>query len=250
MNIFQAIILGVVQGLTEFLPVSSSGHLVITQKLFGFGEPPIFFDILVHVATLSALLVFFLKDLKHLNNNLIKTIVIGSIPTMLIGLVLNQNKHALFNSLPIVGFGLIVTSIFLFSTYWLAEKNRLKISVLDALVVGTMQGLAIIPGISRSGATIVTSLWLGLRQDQAFRFSFLLSVPAIVGAQLLELKDISTLSINPLPLLIGFSAAFITGFFALSLLKSILTHNKLHLFGFYTLLVSLATLLVVRELFQ
>ena len=237
MTFIQAAILGLLQGITEFLPVSSSGHLVIAQKLFQLQEPPVFFDIVVHLGTLSAVVFFFRREILSLKKNMLRAIIFASIPTGIVGLALNTYKTELFNSLPIVSLGLLATSGLLLSSRKISSKSgKNRIGLAAAGAVGLMQGLAVIPGISRSGATIVTGLWAGLNRRQALAFSFLLSIPAIIAALLLQLKETQlTSSVSPTSFLIGFSAAALTGFLALKLLKKILIQKKLYLFAFYTI---------------
>ncbi|MBW2581632.1 MAG: undecaprenyl-diphosphate phosphatase [Deltaproteobacteria bacterium] len=205
MNILQALCLGVLQGITEFLPVSSSGHLALAQYLFGFREPQLFFDVAVHVATLMAVFVVFRADLLLMFTDCLRffsrtpsapptpastaegsgvrmavMILVGSLPTAVIGLLLRD----VFQRPAIVGLCLWITGFFLVWSRWSRQhrKHLDSPNVLDALVIGLAQGAAISPGVSRSGVTIVTGLLLGLRPETAFRFSFLLSIPAILGA--------------------------------------------------------------------
>lgn len=246
MTLIQAALLGLVQGLTEFLPVSSSGHLVILQKILGFTDPPIAFDVMVHSATLVAVVIFFWEEIVTANRNLIKAIVVGTLPTLVIGLTANNSSEMLFNNLTIVGIGLLSTTLLLYSTKWLHRRQQKKekyVSLKIAFVIGIAQGLAVIPGISRSGATIITGLWLGLKRQEAVRFAFLVSIPAIIGAQVLKLPEMvfsNQFSIGSS--LIGFLTAAISGWFALRLLKVIVETAKLHRFALYTLTLALLIL--------
>lgn len=243
MTHLQAILLGFIQGLTEFLPISSSGHLVITQKLLGFQNPPVFFDILLHLGTLLAVIIFFKKSILSINHVLLKAIILGTIPTGIIGLLLNPLTSTLFNSLQIVSSGLFITTLALFSLHFLKDKNIKTISLPTALLIGLAQGLAIIPGISRSGATITTGLWLGLSQSLAFSFSFLLSIPAILASLVLQFADITTISSIPLLIYsLGFLSSAISGFLALKLLRFLLKNKHLKYFALYTLFLSLLSL--------
>ena len=251
MTNIQALVLGAIQGLTEFLPVSSSGHLVLVQNLFKLIQPPVTFDILVHVATLFSVIVFFRQELFSLNQNTFKSIIIATIPTGIIGLFLNPFKDALFNSIPLVSMGLLITTILLISIKFLPRaKEIVNITTTQALLIGLAQGLAIIPGISRSGATIIAALWLGLGSTRAFTFSFLISIPAILAAQTLQLNDtrfdltqlLSTSS------LIGAFSALLVGLLALKLLKNTLIKKRLYLFAIYTATLSISSLLVASLL--
>lgn len=254
--------LGVAQGATEFLPISSSGHLVLLQHLFGLTEPELVFDISVHLGTLLAVITYFRTDLKaiisgcfqwvlnriRLGNDshgnrqmnpdvwLAVLIVIGSIPTAIIGLCLYRIVDQIFSSLLLVGVMLIVTGTML----WLTRKPRSGgkgvsgFTIKMALVIGLTQGLAIMPGISRSGSTIAIGLLLGLNRETAARFSFLLSIPAIVGAVLLGLKDITHMETAALSIvLMGSATAALVGYGALSLLVFIVKQGRLHLFSPY-----------------
>jgi len=239
----QAIFLAIVQGLTEFLPISSSGHLVVFQKLFGL-EPPVLFDVLVHVGTLGAVLIFFRKELLTISRRTIELIVIGTLPAAVVGLFLENYLEQIFNSLSLVGLTLFVTAGLLFSIRrqksFSRHFNQLK--WLDAFLVGCFQALAILPGISRSGATIVAGLWRRFDRQTAFRFSFYLAIPAILGALVLQLPDLITSPGGYLKQsLLGMLLAGLTGYWSLKILKEVLTSNRLWLFGFYCLF--LATLL-------
>lgn len=256
MTIIQALILGLVQGLTEFLPISSSGHLVLGQKLLGFSQPPVLFDILVHVGTLTAIFVFFRKIIWQLTKKTIEAIkaktipkeatviIVATIPAVIIGFFLNPFLEVIFSSITLVGIALIITSILLFSTVLIKKSNKKinQITKLDALIIGILQALAILPGISRSGSTVVAGLWRNLKRETAFTFSFLLSIPAILGAMSLQLTDLIIIDNQQiLPNLIGFASAALSGYLALILFKKAVVKKKLAYFGIYCLLVGVAT---------
>ena len=234
MTIAQAFFLGLLQGLTEFLPVSSSGHLVIGQHFFGFDQPPVVFDILVHLATALAIIIVMFPVLKKLRFNYLKLLFIASIPAGIIGLFLNSAIEQLFSSLVLVGLALLVTSAILFFTRFYQSSSKPKqLTMPDAIVIGLFQALAIVPGISRSGSTISAGLFRHLNPVVAFEFSFLLSLPAIFGAQLLQLPHLNLT--HPLPLVIGFITAFVSGIISLLTLKKLVIKNKLNLFSWYCL---------------
>lgn len=243
----QAVLLGVVQGLTEFLPVSSSGHLVIFQKAFGLSHPPINFDILVHTATLIAVIIVFRKEIIQIKKSLIKAIIVGSIPTAIIGLLLESQAEQLFNSLTIVGLALLVTTVLLLSTRFIKTSNqnpRSSVQTKSAFFIGIAQGIAVIPGISRSGSTIIAGLWSGLDQKTAVTFAFLISIPAIVGAQLLQLSKMSALQPGEgATFILGFVSAAITGIISLKILKLLVEKNKLYAFSAYTGILAVLVLL-------
>jgi len=272
MQPIQAIMLGVIQGLTEFLPVSSSGHLVLLQNLFGLKEPEVLFDISLHVGTLIAVcIVFFPEILSILKTllslpGLIKTsgsmkqlyqdnepvrmatlIVLGSIPTAILGLLFHKVVDQLFGSIWIVGFMLIITGTLL----WLTRRFRIKgrplkgTTMKDALVIGLVQGLAIMPGISRSGSTISVALFMGINREVAGRYSFLLSIPAILGALVLSLgSPAMQTTVSGGMLLMGTLTAGIVGFGALKVLLHLVNQGRLHLFAPYCWLLGFVTIIV------
>lgn len=245
MNILQAIALGLVQGITEFLPVSSSGHLVIGQKIFGLAKPPVLFDILVHIGTLLAVLVFFKNKFLKLSKKIICLILIGTVPAALAGLFLNQYAQTLFNSLKLVGVSLLATAFLLFSTKLLKAKTKIfsQLNWQKAFIVGCFQALAILPGVSRSGSTIIGGLWTGLKKETAFDFSFLLAVPAILGALALQIPEISSNGDQLAMGFVGLITASISGFLSLKLFKQIVLKSKLYYFGFYCLVLGVGILL-------
>lgn len=261
MSLINAIVLGIVQGLTEFLPVSSSGHLVIAEHLLpGWNQPGIVFEILLHLATLLAVIIFFRHDLAALIKSLYTTgteaakhrriilmLVIATIPTGIIGLAGKKFFVTLFNRLDVVGGMLLITALIL----WLAERKppqkltKKSTTVADAIVIGITQGLAIIPGISRSGSTIATGMLLGIEPRTAARFSFLLSIPAISGAALLNIKEINAIPADQLlACLCGALAALLTGLMALKCLLMIIEERRLKIFAIYCTAVGSITLLL------
>jgi undecaprenyl-diphosphatase len=271
MEPFQAIVLGIVQGLTEFLPVSSSGHLVLFQHLFGLTEPALAFDVAVHVGTLAAVLVFFRRDVTAMGKavcrftgrwigrradpgqiwreedlRLAALIVIGSIPTAVIGLLFHEIADRLFASVRLVGLALWVTTGLLLATRWSPARQRsvMEFGVLSALAIGTLQGVAIIPGISRSGATIALGLLLGIGRDTAARFSFLLSIPAVCGAALLAARDLAEGAVPAGLVALGTSVSALVGYSALWMLVLIVRRGRMHLFAPYCALVGLAALVL------
>lgn len=249
MSYFQAIFLAVVQGLTEFLPVSSSGHLVIFQKFFGLG-PPVLFDILVHVGTLGAIIFYLRKRLALKKSELWRVVwlvTIGTVPAVILGLFFRGIIEQIFNSLRLVGVSLLVTSGLLFSTRWVtgAKKQFKYLKWTDALAVGLFQALAILPGISRSGSTIVSGLWRRLDPEAAFQFSFLLAIPAVLGALVLQIPNL--VSFSDLYLfqgLLGMLIAGGVGYLALAILEKILREAKFFYFGFYCLVLGLTFWLI------
>ncbi|NYE57063.1 undecaprenyl-diphosphate phosphatase [Carboxydothermus ferrireducens] len=256
MNLFQALILGLVQGLTEYLPVSSSGHLVLLQKIFGLKENVLLFDILVHLGTLVPLLIIFRDEIwaiiKKPWGRLPLLIIAGTVPTALIGLGFKDFFERLFVSGSTLGIEFIITGLIL----WLAErqksgrKNLEKTTFLDAIFVGVAQGLAILPAISRSGLTISGALIRGLNREWAAKFSFLLSIPAILGAAVLDLKNFveqnaNLAGIDLMPFIVGFFAAMLSGYFAVKFMLEILRKGKLTWFSYYVWILGV-TILVLQ----
>lgn len=254
MTFFQAVFLGFLQGLTEFLPVSSSGHLAIAQHfLHGFAQPGVLFDVLLHFATAGAVMVYFRRDCfllatspfskdpeAWLHRRLLKLLVIGSIPTAIIGLLFKDFFIGLFHNLTVVSIMLLVTGGLLFLSERLRRGHRTesKLSVWDALLVGTAQGGAIIPGISRSGATISVLLLKGVDGETAARFSFLLALPAILGAGIVSTGDLSEVTVTALPIyLTGMLVSFATGLLSIHWLLAVVRRRRLYAFGFYCCLV-------------
>ncbi|SHJ30522.1 Undecaprenyl-diphosphatase [Malonomonas rubra DSM 5091] len=254
MDTLHAILLGLIQGLTEFLPVSSSGHLAIAQHFLpGFEQPGLLFDVLLHFATTLAVIIYFRKDVWKLltcffrkdayaidDRHTFWMIILGSIPTAVIGLSGKDFFEGLFENLLVIGCMLLLTAMLLI----VAEKTRkdgrslAEIRINDALLVGVVQGMAIIPGISRSGSTIATLLLRGIDGEAAARFSFLLALPAICGAMLLSMKDLQHVTASELPAYgIGAIMAFASGLFAIRWLMNVVRRKRLAGFAVYCLLV-------------
>ncbi len=267
MSVFQAFILGIVQGLTEFLPVSSSGHLVLVPEFFNIPTPGVSFDVLLHVATLVAVVGYFIKDVAKIVaalfsprrmtkeevrywRRLFVWLVIGSVPAAIFGLALNSFFESLFSSTASVGIFLMVTAVLLvasdLATRAAVRRNRPGASLremrpVDAVIVGCFQALAIAPGISRSGSTISAGVFLGFDRETAARFAFLLSIPAILGAFLFKLPDLGggATGTSGAALFVGFLAAAVSGFLAVRFMMRFLKKHPLWGFAVYTALVGL-----------
>ena len=244
---FKYIFLGVVQGLTEFLPVSSSGHLVIGQKLLGMQGEEIALSVILHLGTVLALLIFFSKDILKLLRY-IKSIALIALVTLITGIIGISGKdffESLFTSPKAVGAALLVTGIILILTK-LAKPAREKVNFKDACILGVTQGIAIIPGISRSGMTISTLLFRKLDAQTCFKFSFLASVPAVLGAALLEARSVGfALQGNTVNFLAGFIFSVLSGLMALIFLRATLKKAKFYYFGFYCVIIGILTLLFI-----
>jgi len=260
MDPIQAIILGFIQGVTEWLPISSTGHLRIAEQFLGLALP-LLFDVTLHVGTLAVILFFFRKDIKTIltalakrdfkseNGKLIPLIIVGTVPTALIGIgvTFTDTIETVFSSfLPIAG-AFITCGVILYLSKTGREQAD-SISYLAALAIGTAQGIALIPGISRSGLTIATALLLGVRREKAFKFSFLLSVPAVIGALGLTLYEqheaLTLVGVGWTEILVGIAVSLVVSYFALKLLWKALAGKKFYLFAFYCWLIG-ALLLVL-----
>jgi undecaprenyl-diphosphatase len=240
MSILEAALLGLLQGLTEFLPVSSSGHLVIAQSLLGFASPPVAFDILVHLATALVIVIVLWPSLIKLSRYFIALILLASLPAAVVGLWLNQVISELFSSPRLVASALLITASLLFSlTFFIKRAKRVQPRPVDALLIGLFQALAILPGVSRSGSTISAGIYSGLSPQTSFTFSFILALPAILGAQALQLPALIGSSSAQVPaLIVGFFAAFVSGYFALKILKKLVISARLTPFAWYCLALS------------
>ncbi len=270
----QALILGIVQGLTEFLPVSSSGHLVLFQEWMGdnfFAEDqPLLFVLALHVGTLLPVLWFYRDSLRavaaspwdgpgpsgrgglaawlmeHPARRMGALVLLGTVPTGLIGVVFKDHFETLFSDPRRVGFALLVTGVLLLATRGRdGEGDDASLTVWTALIIGTAQGLAITPGISRSGTTIAVALFLGLNRELAARYSFLLSIPAICGAVVLELKDGIDLHADWGAVGVGFVSSMLVGYAALVMLVALVKRGGLHHFTWYLWPVGIAALLLM-----
>ncbi|MFH1480061.1 MAG: undecaprenyl-diphosphate phosphatase, partial [Pseudomonadota bacterium] len=266
MHLVTSICLGIIQGLTEFLPISSSGHLVFFQTLFGVNQPELLFDTTLHLGTLVAICIYFRSDLTMMIRQtwgfavrlcrgqqgprqiheiphaaLTLWVLIGTIPTALIGILFRSQLERLFGSVLIVGLMLIVTGMILVLTKLFPPKGNTRngLGLFTALAVGTAQGIAIIPGISRSGATIVCGMVCGVKRDLAARFSFILSIPAIMGAMALQLHAENFDKVSLLPLFSGFATSLVMGLFALKILMNMVRKGNLALFAPYCWLMGL-----------
>lgn len=254
MSIFKAIILGFVQGLTEFLPVSSSGHLTLFQQIFGIEEPTLGFDVFLHVATLIPVIFVFWGDiwalLKKPFQKTTYLLIVGILPLVVIALFFKDFIDAFFQNGMFLGVNFLITGLILMLAD--SRKGGTKrvedMSYTDALLVGTMQGFAVLPAISRSGSTICGSLFCGLTRSDAARFSFLLSIPAIVGSFVFELKDVILgdavfFSLGFVPMMAGFFAAMLSGFFAIKVMLRVINNNKLSVFAYYVVAIGVLVIL-------
>ena len=261
MNWFEALVLGLIQGLTEYLPVSSSGHLAIGAHLFGInGEDNLTFTIMVHVATVLSTLVILWKEIDWILKGLFKfqmneetkyalNIVISMIPVGVVGLFFKDKVEEVFGSgLLIVGIMLLVTACLLTFSYFAKPRQKEKISPMHAFIIGLGQALAVLPGLSRSGTTIATGLLLGDKKEKMAQFSFLMVIPPILGEALLDLlkslKGEEALGgIDAFPMIVGFVAAFVSGCLACKWMINIVKKGKLVYFGIYCAIAGAVTII-------
>lgn len=272
MNWFESLILGLLQGLTEYLPISSSGHLTIASSLFGIeGEQNLAFTILVHVATVLSTLVILWKEIVWVLKDLFTkqqwnsysnlnygtkyaiNIVASMIPIGIVGVFFKDDIEAIFGAgTTVVGIMLLVTSMLLIFSYYAKPRQKETISVGNAFVIGLAQAMAVLPGLSRSGSTIATGILLGNKKENLAQFSFLMVIPPILGEALLDVKDViesatasgaAGESTSVWVLLIGFMAAFLSGCAACKWMISIVRKGKLVYFGIYCALAGILTLI-------
>jgi undecaprenyl-diphosphatase len=269
MDIVQAIILGIIQGLTEFLPVSSSAHLVFMTDVLHLPQN-VAFDTVLHLGTLVAVVGYFWKDVVKIIRSFISSIldlfkgkfkqglndepfkklswliIIGTIPAGLAGILLKNEFEALFNNILYVGIFLIITGILLWASERVkpGHKDVKDMTLKNAIVIGIFQALSIAPGISRSGSTIAAGLYSGLNRELAARYSFLLSIPAILGAALVQVKDITSFDASTAVLIAGFLAALIFGYLAIKLLMKIIKERTLMIFAYYCWIVGIIAIIL------
>ena len=265
MNLIQAIIMGLMQGLTEFLPVSSSGHLVLTSSLYKYfthkdfvtgGSEEVVFDIVLHLGTLLAVCIFFKDDIIKITKAFINAclkkdfsdtdakmaafILLGTVFTVLVAFPLKIISESLINLPYIVGIFIFITGCILYIGEWASENKQVKtdkVELKTAIIIGLAQGIASIPGISRSGSTISTGILLGLDRVTCARYSFLLSLPIIIGASIfypiLELELNEFLNFNWIAFIVGFIVSFISGYFCIKYFLKFLAKHSMKVFAYY-----------------
>ena len=256
MNWYEALIFGLVQGLTEFLPVSSDGHLEIVKYIFGGIEESFLFSVAVHGATVLSIIVVFWKEIVTLLQGIFKfrlneetiyalKIVVSMIPVAVVGFTLKDHVESLFTAnMQITGSFLIVTALFLVFGQFVKKRNK-EISFGGAFLMGIAQALAVLPGLSRSGSTISTGLVLGYKKEELARFSFLMVIVPIIGANAVELLTAEKVAIDVVafPLIIAFVTAFVSGYAACKWMISIVNKGKLGWFALYCLILGLSLIL-------
>lgn len=262
MTWFEALILGLVQGLTEYLPVSSSGHLAIGQALFGMndGADNLMFTVAVHVATILSTIVILWSEIDWILKGLFKfklndetkyvlNIIVSMIPVGVVGLLFKDQVEEIFGSgLLVVGCCLLITAALLTFSYYAKPRQKEHISMKDAFIIGLAQAVAVLPGVSRSGSTIATGLMLGNKKESLAQFSFLMVIPPILGEALLDImkmvKGENVMGgIDTLPVIVGFVAAFLAGCVACKWMINIVKRGKLICFGIYCAIVGVVTII-------
>ncbi len=256
MDYLTSALLGILQGATEFLPVSSSAHLVIAQDLLGVQQPGMLMEVALHLGTLVSVVVYYRRDLwKLVQGSFMRGrvglavrrevgwLVLATLPAVVVALTVKDQIEAAFENVWLVGVMLLVTSAVLLSSRWTQSKEGARMTWMVAVIIGSAQAVAIMPGISRSGMTIIAGLWLGLGGVAAARFSFLLAVPAILGAGLLEVLDMFQGGVAPTPeLALGLILAAATGYAVIAWLLNIIRKGTLHFFAGYTILLGLVVI--------
>jgi undecaprenyl-diphosphatase len=243
MNILEAILLGLVQGLTEFLPISSSGHLLLLQDIMGIYENRALVSVMLHLGTLLAVVIFFFKDLLALLKkpyNTLLNLIIATIPAALVMLLIKDHVEALFGP-TFYCFGFLITAVVLLLTEIISKKNigtpAEEVDSKKALAMGLAQAVAVIPGISRSGSTICAGVLSEAKREAVAKFSFLMSVPVILGSSAVSALEISTLQIDALPLLLGMASAFVTGILSIKLMMKAIKKSNYRWFSAYLFLL-------------
>lgn len=261
----ETVMYGVLQGLTEFLPISSSGHLAVLNMLTTRADNLLFFFVILHLGTFFAILVFFFSDITRLikatvslviykdksEDNLescmlIVNIIVATLITILLVLPFKDFVEGSFKSPLIISINFCITGVVLFITFFF-NKNNVPLKIRNSMFIGIAQAVAVLPGISRSGATISAGIISGVRGEEAFRFSFLLALPAILGATVLEMPEKWSISGEMfIQYVIGFLSAFLSGLIALKILSRIINKNKFYYFSFYCFLIGITLLIYIK----
>ncbi|OIO40583.1 MAG: hypothetical protein AUJ75_00090 [Candidatus Omnitrophica bacterium CG1_02_49_10] len=255
MTAVDAVIAGILQGITEFFPISSSGHLVLLNHIFGFAEPQMAFDIQLHLGTLLAIAVFFRRDIASLftsRRGLLLAIAVGTIPALIAGVAFKKYLESFFAGGRATGYGFIITALWLLAGQFYGDRFGVKrppagggVDTRKAIIIGLAQAVALVPGISRSGATISTGLMCGADREASFRFSFLLAIPVILAASAFEAftsrngMAFTAVSVS------GILAAFAAGLITLKILSGIVKTGRLYYFGAYCLIAGIIALVIL-----
>ena len=250
MTWWQALILGIVQGASEFLPISSSGHLLLLEKL-GVGQESLFFNVMVHVGTLVAVLIAMRKGwfplLRHPIQKTTGYIILACVPTVALALIFKYLAPSLISG-QLLGFGFVLTACLLTASEVFKKSQTTLLTGKTSILTGVLQGIAVLPGVSRSGATISALTLQGVEKTEAANFSFLLSIPIIIGSAILEGVDLArgsfALDIGVLPLIIGTAAAFVSGLLSINFFMKLIKKHSMLCFAIYTLLLGIVVTLL------
>ena len=252
MELIEIVFLGIIQGLTEFLPVSSSGHLVLGQYLLGIKSPGNTLEILFHLGTLGSVVFVFFNEIKDIlltidkkpTQKLLGFISVATLPAMIAGFLFRNEINRLFENINSVGYAFCITGLILvFSS--LSKNKKVKLSFFSSIIIGLSQAVAIIPGISRSGFTITVSLLMGISPEKSAKFSFLLSMPIIFGAGLLGVIDINSGELFTLPIIFtAILSSFLVGVLSLKILLMLLEKGKFYFFGIYCICIGIISILI------
>ena len=256
MHWLQAFILGIIQGLTEFLPISSSGHLVLAQHLLGMRTPGLLLEVVLHMGTLVAILIYFYNDIKQLLQSVIKNsenartyiiyLIIATIPVICAGLLFKDIIETTF-TISIVKWMLMITGLVVGSTYFFQNRPKKELVLMTALCIGFAQVFALLPGISRSGFTISVALIMGIQHEKAAKFAFFMAIPVLLGAGLLQLFTIdSQTNVFLFPLIIGFISSVVTGYLVINWLLAVISRGIFYLFSLYCFVVSLLAFTIIN----
>ena len=256
MDWLQAFILGIIQGLTEFLPISSSGHLVLAQHILGVETPGILLEVVLHMGTLVAILIYFYVDIKQLLHSVIKSsqnawrytiyLIIATIPIICAGVLFRDIIETTF-TVSIVKWMLMITGLVVGSTYFFQNRPRRELVMITALCIGFAQVFALLPGISRSGMTISVALIMGIQHEKAANFAFFMAIPVLFGAGLLQLFTVDAqANLSLLPLIIGFISSAVTGYLVINWLLAVISRGKFYLFSLYCFVVSLLAITIIN----
>ena len=256
MNWLQTFILGIVQGLTEFLPISSSGHLVLAQYFLGVETPGILLEVVLHMGTLAAILIYFYDDIKHLLQSFINDsenarkyiiyLIIATIPIACSGLLLKDLIETTF-TVSIVKWMLMITGFVVGVTYFFQKQPKKELNLMTALCIGFAQVFSLLPGISRSAFTISVALIMGIQHEKAARFSFFMAIPVLFGAGFLQLFTIdSQANVSSMPLIIGFISSAAAGYLVINWLLEVISRGKFYLFSLYCFVVSLLAFTIIN----
>jgi len=256
MDWIQAFILGIIQGLTEFLPISSSGHLVLAQHFLGIETPGVLLEVILHMGTLVAILIYFHDDIRQLFQSALKDqensrkyimhLVIATVPAVCIGLLFQDIIETTFTP-SIVKWMLLVTGLVVGSTYFFQNRPKRELVVITALCIGFAQAFAVLPGISRSGITISLALMIGVQHEKAAKFAFFMAIPVLLGAGLLQIFTIDfQVTISFISLFVGFISSGVTGYLVINWLLAVISKGKFYLFSLYCFMISLLSFIMIK----